>query len=51
MFSVAWSPVDESWVATHANYESLSWLDSDSPITALAGLMGILVSEGLENWK
>lgn len=40
-YEVSWSEEDQEWVATTAQYPSLSWL-GDSPIAALDGLMHLL---------
>lgn len=40
-YSVAWSPEDEEFVATVAEFPSLSWLDADQ-VGALQGLERLL---------
>lgn len=40
-YSVAWSPEDEEYVATVAEFPSLSWLEADR-VEALRGLEGLL---------
>lgn len=48
-YSVVWSPEDEEFVATVAEFPSLSWMDDDQ-IDALAGLR-TLVQEVLEDMQ
>jgi len=44
-YSVKWSPEDGEWVATVAEFPSLSWLAPD-PQAALAGLAALVASAG-----
>lgn len=48
-YSVAWSPEDEEYVATVAEFPSLSWLDIDQ-LEALRGLEQ-LVQEVIEDMR
>lgn len=41
-FSVAWSVLDDEWVATCNQFPSLSWL-AESPGEALDGLLTLLI--------
>lgn len=41
IISVFWSDQDAEWVATHSDFQSLSYLD-ESAEKAVAGLVGIL---------
>lgn len=41
-YRVTWSPDDMEYVATVAEFPSLSWLEEDSPESALKGLQRLV---------